>query len=308
VHWKYVYSSYVQSRPNNWQLIDERSLPADSVLPTLIANAAIIIKHHQDTGNAIGSVARYFIQALARQDMMISLARSHRPLIPCSAWLEDDYHQHADRFMGFTGSLMPLLAELGSLAEALRNQESVATLESTSELEFKTKEMIIHSNIERDTLFQRAMDLRARIEQWHPLTAQKVSFQSSRNLLFHAQAHKTAATLYLHRLLSPPGSSSIADQTALSIAHEVLMYISSMSDQLKTVLWPVLVAGSEVIDKDDRRIVLHMFDDIYRQRMTVTARRTKNFCVNRVWAARDSGVDWNWLDLAYQFPGECLPI
>ena len=88
----------------------------------------------------------------------------------------------------------------------------------------------------------------------------------------------------------------------------MLMHLSAMTDQLKTALWPVLIAGCEVREEEDRRAVVGMFEEIWRQRRTVTARRTGAFCVRRVWGARDGGEGWNWMDLVYQFPGECLPI
>ena len=86
------------------------------------------------------------------------------------------------------------------------------------------------------------------------------------------------------------------------------MHLSAMTDQLKTSLWPVLIAGTELTEEGDRKIVLGMFDEIVRQRKTVTSRRTRDFCVQRVWAARDAGLPWNWMDLVEIFPGECLPI
>ncbi|CZR69324.1 uncharacterized protein PAC_19224 [Phialocephala subalpina] len=290
------------------ELIDARTEPADSGLPALVANAAIIIKHNYDSGSTFSSIAKYFIRALARQDMMISLTLARQPLISSQVWLEDDFQRQADRFMGYTGSLMPILSDLGALAEEIRGINSQMAAFICQNEEAWSEDALMLGTMESPGIFQKAMDIRARLNQWRPVAAPNVSFQSSRNLLFHAHAHKTAATLYLHRLLEPPGTSNEADRTALSMAHEVLMHLSAMTDQLKTALWPAFIAGTELIDEDDRNFIVQMFDEIHRQRKTVTSLRTRNFCLDRVWSARDVGLPWYWMDLAQQFPGECLPI
>lgn len=203
---------------------------------------------------------------------------------------------------------MPILSELGALAEEIRGVNSqIASFLNQNE-EIWSENALMLGTMESPSIFQKAMDIRVRLNQWRPVAAPNVSFQSSRNLLFHAYAHKAAAFLYLHRLLEPPGTSDEADQMALSMAHEVLMHLSAMTDQLKTALWPVFIAGTELMDEEDRNFVVQMFDEIHRQRKTVTSLRSRTFCVNRVWCARDSGLPWYWMDLVQQFPGECLPI
>jgi hypothetical protein len=294
-------------------LIDIRSPAADTALPALVANAAIIIKHNAESGGSFSSVAKYFIRALARQDMMISLTSARRPLIDSSIWLEAGTHCPVDRFMGYTGSLMPILADLGALASEIRSAvpqtPSVASPFGDEIWDENTLMLGSSASISFDiNIFQKSLDIKDRLNSWRPTTAENISFQSSRNLLLHAHSHKAAALLYLYRLLEPPGSSEAADATALSMAHEVLMHLSAMTDQLKTALWPVLIAGCELQEAGDRAFVIKLFDEIYRQRKTVTALRTRQFCIERVWGARDRGEEWNWMDLVAQFPGECLPI
>lgn len=205
---------------------------------------------------------------------------------------------------------MPLLAELAELAQDIRSQACVP-LHQSSDYEY-TVEGEDNNNPpdfgHSTSLYQRHTELRHKIEQWSPRLAKNVSFNSTGNMLFHAHAHKAAALLYLYRLLCPPGISDEADHVALGMAHEVLMYLSTMSDQLKTALWPILVAATELMCDEDRKTAVHVFEDIHRQRKTITSLRTKNFCVERVWRARDEGSGWNWLDLASQHAGECLPI
>ncbi|KAE8454205.1 hypothetical protein EG329_005130 [Mollisiaceae sp. DMI_Dod_QoI] len=290
------------------ELIDARTQPADTGLPALVTNAAIIIKHSYETGGVFSSIAKYFIRALARQDMMISLTYARKPLISTQVWLEDESYRQADRFMGYTGSLMPILADLGALAEEIRGPNSQMTSCISQNEDTWSEAAFVLNTMDNSSILQKAMDIRARLNSWRPVAAPNFSFQSSRNLLLHAHAHKAAALLYLHRLLEPPGSSEQADQIALSMAHEVLLHLSAMTDQLKTALWPAFLAGTELVAEEDRNTVMQMFDEIYRQRKTITSLRTRNFCVHRVWAARDSGFHYLWMDLVHRFPGECLPI
>lgn len=223
--------------------------------------------------------------------------------------------------MGYTGTLMPILANLGALAEEMRGgtpTPSEGSHSNSNAISFRTgthfndevwsEEAIMITTNPTLAIYQKVLDIRSRLNQWRPIADQNISFQASRNLLFHAHSHRAAALLYLHRLLEPPGSSEAADQVALGMAHEVLMHLSAMTDQLKTSLWPVLIAGTELVEEGDRVVAVGMFDEIVRQRKTVTSRRTRDFCVQRVWKARDEGVAWNWMDLVKLYPGECLPI
>lgn len=255
-------------------------------IPALVANAAIIIKHNFDSGKAFSSVSKYFIRALARQDMMIALTYARRPLISTHVWLELDLRTQADRFMGYTGPLMPILADLATLAEDIRGASTPTpwTPYINRSGEMLSEDTMMLGSMEGFNIMRAATDIKLRLDQWRP--AHRLSFQSSRNLLYHAHAHKTAAILYLHRLLYAPGTSDEADRTALTMAHEVLMHLSAMTDQLKTALWPALIAGVELVDKEDRRLVIDLFDRIYGQRRTVTSSRTKDFCVDRVWAGK----------------------
>ncbi|KAH7348588.1 fungal-specific transcription factor domain-containing protein [Rhexocercosporidium sp. MPI-PUGE-AT-0058] len=269
----------------------------------------------QDSGLSFSSVAKYFIRALARQDMMISLTYARHPLIPNAVWLSDDSFHTADRFMGYTVTLMPILADLEALAEEMRGgtltpSEGVSRNGNRHQFgdNIWSEEAIMITTNPTIAIYQKVLGIRQRLNQWRPVAAQNVSFQASRNLLLHAHSHRAAALLYLDRLLEPPGSSEAANQVALGMAQEVLMHLSAMTDQLKTSLWPVLIAGTELTEEEDRTIVMGMFEEIIRQRKTVTARRSRDFCVQRVWRARDLGLAWNWMDLVEIYPGECLPI
>lgn len=387
------------------ELVDSKTKPPETTIPMIVANAASLINHHVSSGREVSSLARYFIRALARQDLIISMVQLRRLTIPTSVWLDEEAQTSADRLMGYTSTFMPLLEELCALAEDVRNlldnanhQErqgqqqqqrqprqvpllEMAPSETYSSDEHRTfkgtepnfieDEFSIehahdmfgdgdyHQNISQQPIsaaemetttapdyfaecVQRAEDLSVRIELWRPSLPHGMSFRRSRRFLSQASCYRSGALLYLFRLLEPPStpssspnrgtaalvagtsppssppsvyscsasaSAAAADGEATARAHEVLMATSVVNgDELKMLLWPVFLAACEMSVDEDRQAVLDIFDAILAQRRTVTAQRTKMFVVNRVWAARDEGREWNWMVLAKQFPGECLPI
>lgn len=290
-------------------MIDNTTRPNETTLPVLIANTAMIMNHHQSTGGKFSFIAKYFIRALARQDMMIALTYSRAPLISHEAWLDEECRHHADRFMGYTVTLMPVLANLSNLACAIRvKSRASVTNASQSGTNSECNDSKLRRAQADDGSLQRAIELHAMLTQWCPTQERNDSLKHSENLLLHAYAYKAAALLYLHRLMNPHGIIDGADKIALSIAREILGHLSNVSTQLKTALWPLFMAASELADSTDRNTAIGLFDNIFRLRKTVTTLRTKSFCINRIWKARDSGTPWNWMDLVHQYPGECLPI
>ncbi|TVY82286.1 hypothetical protein LSUE1_G001912 [Lachnellula suecica] len=197
------------------EMIDYTCLPADSTLPTLIANAAMFLDGHQSTGKGFSSVAKYFIRALARQDMIIALAYSRSPLIPSSIWLDEDCQHCPDRFMGYTVTLMPILACLSTLAGDVR-ERSKKRSRSVSQIDLEP------GPNDADTLpelLKRAENIQMSLAIWHPNAARTSSFHSSKDLLLHAYAYKAAALLYLHRIVNPAGISKDADKASASIVY-----------------------------------------------------------------------------------------
>lgn len=274
-----------------------------SALPSLLDNLSMMLDHHINRGFELTQLSKYFVRALARQDMMISLVRFQRPRIPTSYWLDDHSKQHADRFMGYTGSLMPILGELCALAEDIRAPLPDNLLGADSD--DMTFSIPLHDPL---ILVERAAQLQSQLELWHPTVDSTLSFHSSRKFLMHANAYRSAALLYLHRLISPAGSSVEADQAALIMAYEVMVHTSGEDDDVKMSLWPVFVAACEVSNEADRMTTSYMLGAICRARKTVTATRTRAFVINRVWHARDNALDWNWMSLSEQYPNDLLPI
>lgn len=369
------------------ELVDCQDTAPETTIPAVIANAASLLAHHRSTGRAISPRARYFIRALARQDMIVSLVHRHRPMIPTCVWLDETAQTSADRLMGYTATLMPLLEELCVLAEDIKTlllqpspvisqwddsssqpySPAIFPLDTTGgggRVETSTilnlSSLTIPSTIPPPnvrpeilaTYAQRAEDLRLRIESWKPNIAYGLSFRNSRRYLSQAACYRSGALLYLFRLLHPPqlyhhdpslplslSSSSpspppasffssstttptpTCDGEATAKAHEVLLVAAGPggaaaaaaaatdgNDEVKMLLWPVFLAACEMSAEEDRQTVLDILDAIMAQRRTVTAQRTKSFVLNRVWPARDEGRVWNWMVLAEEYPGECLPI
>lgn len=285
------------------QLIDGESRPGDTVLPALIANTAFIINHYISVGKIPTSIAKYFIRAIARQDIIISLTYSRRSMVAVDTWLDEECAKRPDRFMGYTGTMMPILADLSALAEDIKQEwagNAIAPPSSTASSAESTL-VCLPSDY---SIQQRATDLRNRIKEWGPLSNPQFSFQSSKIFLFHARSFQAAALLYLYRLQNPPGSSNLADDTGISMAHDVLMYISGTPAELKLSLWPVFISATELVSEEDRNTALQTFDMIHAKRGTVTSKRTRDFTIERVWKARDAGINWNWMVLANQYPGE----
>lgn len=234
--------------------------------------------------------------------MVLSLVAMRRPCIPTATWLDQDSRNLVDRLMGYTVTLMPLLEEICALAEDIRRGNlgmKQRTYEDLSgESPFSSAQIG----------FERAQDLSARVTAWRPVPNRAVSSQASKSCLSQAYAWRSAALLYLYRLLNPPGSSPEADMVALGMACEVLAHLSAPPDELKGSLWPTFIAACELEGDDDRATAIDIFDGIYRSRKTATCLHTKRFTLDRVWKARDAGDDWNWMNLVQKYPGECIPI
>ncbi|OHF02889.1 hypothetical protein CORC01_01647 [Colletotrichum orchidophilum] len=295
-----------------------------ATIPTVLSNVASLISHHVSTGGDVSSVARYYLRALARQDLVVSLIQLRRPRIPSYVWLENEAAK-PDRLLGYTVTLMPLLEELCTMAEEIRNQILQPAfpntlLGSTLPSPITPEEgggsssppVCLDGWLDAgyDNLALRADSLRLRLESWKPTIADSLSFRSARKFRAQAACYCAGALLYLHRLFHLPGSSAAeeADAEALSRAHDVMLYTSGPPSESKMLLWPVFMAACEMLDADDRATVLDVFDAIGTHRKTVTVERTKMFVEERVWKARDEGREWNWMILAQEFPGECLPI
>ncbi|KAG7116177.1 Transcriptional regulatory protein moc3 like [Verticillium longisporum] len=290
-------------------------------------------RHHTD-----GS-GRYLLRALARQDLVVSLVHLRSPRVPTCIWLETNDCAKADRLLGYTATLMPLLEELCILAEDMREQilqprYLLRHRHQPEVLRFSCSDVKRPSAItpffnpspESTSIQLRAASLYHRLTAWSPPITDNTPFLTTRKFRVQAASYRSAALLYLHRLQHPPSSSirnddasqpaasetgteAEADAAALHGAHDVLLYASGApAAETKLLLWPVFLAACEMRGEEDRRAVGEVLASIAGHRRTVTVERTRRFVEERVWRARDAGEDWNWMVLAQKWPGECLPI
>lgn len=242
-------------------------------------------------------MAKYFARSAARQDLLIALSRMRRTKIEPSVWLDEYSMSHADRLMGLTTTLAPILSSMAALAEDVQS-----TMDSCSIVDGEYAEYTFDESdgmlVRGSDLAEREMSIRAQLVAWRPVRDVSMSMQMSRKFLLHAYAWRAAALLYLFRLFHRPGSSAEADDEALSMAYDVMVHISGSPQEIKLSLWPLFVASCELQRPEDREHATRLFDDICYARPIVTARRTKSFCVDQIWPARDSGGNWDWMHFA----------
>ncbi|KAK1714261.1 hypothetical protein BDP67DRAFT_554606 [Colletotrichum lupini] len=191
-----------------------------ATIPTVLSNVASLISHHVSTGGDVSSVARYYLRALARQDLVVSLIQLRRPRVPSYVWLENEAAK-PDRLLGYTVTLMPLLEELCTLAEEVRDQilqpafpntllggGSATSPTSTEERGSSSPPICVDSWLDAgySNLALRADSLRLRLESWKPTISDSLSFRSARKFRAQAACYRAGALLYLHRLFCLPGS------------------------------------------------------------------------------------------------------
>ncbi|EXJ80450.1 hypothetical protein A1O1_08595 [Capronia coronata CBS 617.96] len=280
------------------EIMDMKPSAGELGLSGLLSGAAMLVNRFFLQDRQASHIAKYFLRGLARQDMIMALTHRRRPWIHTALWLDEECLSSPDRFMGWTTTLMPLLEELCELAEDTRLGVGWG-----------------RGNVGEDDdswpttrRHDYAIDLRLRIENWQPIVTIKDSAAVTPTLLAQASALRLASLLYLHRILYSAGSSPARDQEAIDMGKEVLLTLGVVPEELRTMLWPTFVAACEMRQIEDRVLALDVFDGIYTSRATATALAVKAFCVKRVWQARDTGLDWDWMNLIYRYPGECTPI
>ena len=275
-----------------------------------------------EASTPLGDLSKYFIRALARQDIIFGLTYRRRNLIPTSLWFDSSCFDKIDRFLGLTMSLIPLLEELCCLAEDIKTNQK-RDRKHQDQLNFCDEEshrdetndigiLAIVSSQEATLLNQddRVQNLQHRISTWRPFINDGMgSFLAKRKYLLQAQAFRSAALLYLHRLCHPAGLSQQSDAIALNMAYDVLLSCHEDLADVRMILWPLFVCGCEVKSASDRQLVLGLLDRNHRERGTYTPLRTTEFLVQRLWPAVDAGnTNCNWMDLVEDFPGDFAPL
>lgn len=170
-------------------------------------------------------MGRYLLRALARQDLVVSLVQMRRPRIPTYAWLDMTESHKADRLLGYTVTLMPLLEELCAMAEEVAPQVmqrlSLELAPSSSDSlhpppppdaatpDFDAWLNSTPSPPAPSDFHTRAESLRHRLSTWRPTINDALPFRASRKFRAQAASYRAGALLYLHRLQNPPRPSSV---------------------------------------------------------------------------------------------------
>lgn len=227
-----------------------------ATIPTVLGNVSSLISHHTSIGGEISFVSRYLLRALARQDLVVSLVHLRRPRVPTCIWLETNDCAKADRLLGYTATLMPLLEELCILAEDMREQilqpshssatdqavhentaasispssqdTSYATATSPRSSDSVCSDVKRPSAItpffnpspESTSIQLRAASLYQRLTAWSPPITDNTPFLTTRKFRVQAASYRSAALLYLHRLQHPPSSSIRNDDASQPAASE----------------------------------------------------------------------------------------
>ncbi|KAJ0415575.1 fungal-specific transcription factor domain-containing protein [Aspergillus carlsbadensis] len=278
------------------ELVDPRSNGGATTLSALIDNVSMVLEFHTRQGKSLSPMAKYFTRGVARQDLLISLTRTQRTKVDPCAWLDEYSICHADRVMGLTTTLAPLLSRLAALAEDV--QCTINSYFITDSTTVETNHLAVRSS----DLLGREASIRDQLVSWRPIRDPTMSLAMSRTFLLHAYTWRAAALLYLFRLFNRPGSSAEADSEALSMAYEAMVHISGSPQDIKLSLWPLFIAACELKSREDRAHAIRLFDDICYARPIVTARRTKSFVVDTIWPARDAGENWDWMHFARSAP------
>ena len=217
-------------------------------------------------------------------------------------------------------SLMPLLEELCGLAEDIKKKQQL--LQDTQSHRELCDNPLLHHNDNKHGLIlastvsalqgcdERVRDLQHKLTMWRPSINNGVSsFLEKRKYLLQAQAFRSAALLYLHRLCYPTGLSSEADGMALNMAYDILLSCHEDDADVRMILWPLFVSGCEVRSDSDRQLVLKLLDRNHRARGTYTPLKATRFLVECLWPAVDSGnMHCNWMELVEDFPGDFAPL
>ncbi|KAF1963692.1 hypothetical protein CC80DRAFT_11792 [Byssothecium circinans] len=175
-----------------------------------------------------------------------------------------------DPLMGYSSTLFPIIGRVGDLVTQVRTRRA------------KRNSPVIIS---------RAIELRKAIERWTPAVDLEQVENPTSNMsdaIQTAEAYRWCTYLYLQQAVPElPNLSSVGE-----IAQKTLVYLATISSTSHTTIvhtYPLMVAGSEAVDLEDREFV--------RERWRVMSKRMVTDIVDRcleiteeVWRRRDEYI------------------
>ncbi|KAE8152760.1 fungal-specific transcription factor domain-containing protein [Aspergillus avenaceus] len=166
--------------------------------------------------------------------------------------------------MGCGISLLPLI---GRLAEIVRRVRTRA------------------ANRNSPMIISRAIELRVALEKWEPWVDTENSDLEASDLIQTAEAYRWAALLFLRQAVPElPASCSMS-----KLAQKTLVFLATTppaSATIATQVFPLMIAGCEAFDEDDREWVLQRWETMSKRMKTVGIDRCRDVTLE-VWRRRD---------------------
>lgn len=138
------------------------------------------------------------------------------------------------------------------------------------------------------TLISQANDLKAAVEGWEPpafFEAPEDPTSEIQHSLQTAESYRWATLLYLHQAVP-----EIPSKSAVELAKKVLVYLATVPLNSRAIIiqiYPLLAAGCEAVDKDDRAWVKNRWE-VMMQRMLIGNVDRCWEVVKEVWDRRDA--------------------
>ncbi|KAL2820065.1 fungal-specific transcription factor domain-containing protein [Aspergillus granulosus] len=184
--------------------------------------------------------------------------------IPAFLFPESTVHQ-IDPLMGCAATLFPLINQVARLIQRVRKTQSNSI-----------------------SLISEAIELKQRVEQWEPpdwFEPPEDPTSGVQHSIQTAHAYRWATLLYLHQAVPEMPSEPTSE-----LAERVLILLATVPPSSRTLIiqmFPLLVAGCEAEQEEDRKWVLNRWNAIQCRLMLGSIDRCIEV-VREVWARRDA--------------------
>ncbi|KAL2846210.1 fungal-specific transcription factor domain-containing protein [Aspergillus pseudodeflectus] len=185
-------------------------------------------------------------------------------VIPAFQFPENTVHQ-IDPLMGCAATLFPIIDQVARLIQKVRKTESNSV-----------------------SLISQAIELKQLVEQWEPpdwFEPPEDPTSEVQHSIQTAHAYRWATLLYLHQAVPEMPSEPTSD-----LAKRVLILLATVPPSSRTLIiqmFPLLVAGCEAEQEEDRNWVLNRWSAIQCRLMLGSIDRCIEV-VREVWARRDA--------------------
>ncbi|CAI6335326.1 unnamed protein product [Periconia digitata] len=176
-----------------------------------------------------------------------------------------------DSLMGYASTLFPLIGRVGDLVTQIRNRCSTRN--------------------NSPAIISRAIDLRREIENWTlAISLEHIDNPTSNmsDAIQTAEAYRWCTLLYLQQAVPElPNLSSVGE-----LGRKTLVYIATVPSSSHTAIvhtYPLMVAGSEAVEEDDREFVRERWQSLSKRMRTGIVDRCLEI-TEEVWHRRDAFI------------------